>query len=116
MTADGAVSGAALDRDFRLTALNSERLTASGALTFATARHARELGIALLTGGASGTGGAEVDCSGITATDSAGLAVLIDWLAQARRAGRKLRYANLPAGLTALARISEVEALLSGTS
>jgi len=44
--------------------------------------------------------------------DSAGLAVLLDWLGAAKRRGRTLRYTHLPADLTALARISEVEDLL----
>ena len=54
----------------------------------------------------------EVDCAGISASDSAGLAVLLDWLGAAKRAGRSLRYRQLPAGLMALGRISEVEVLL----
>ena len=45
----------------------------------------------------------EVDCSGITASDSAGLTVLLDWLALAKRDGRSLRYLNLPEGLLAIA-------------
>jgi len=38
--------------------------------------------------------------------------VLLDWLGAMKRAGRALRYTHLPAGLVALARISEVEELL----
>jgi phospholipid transport system transporter-binding protein len=45
--------------------------------------------------------------------DSAGLAVLLDWLSAAKRAGRSLRYAHLPEDLVALARISEVDELLA---
>ena len=56
--------------------------------------------------------GLEIDCSGVSAADSAGLAVLIDWLAAARAARRTLRYSGLPAGLAALGRISEVQELL----
>ncbi len=54
----------------------------------------------------------EVDCSGITASDSAGLTVLLDWLARAKHNGQSLRYVNLPAGLLAIAKISEVDGLL----
>ncbi|MGH8259510.1 MAG: STAS domain-containing protein [Steroidobacteraceae bacterium] len=82
-----------------------------GPLTFATARRA-------LTGGleafASSPGPIEVDCSGIAASDSAGLAVLIEWLGWARRARRELRYASVPATLGAIARISEMDGLLFG--
>jgi phospholipid transport system transporter-binding protein len=54
----------------------------------------------------------EIDCGGITLSDSAGLAVLLEWLGAARRAGRSLRYTKLPAGLAALAHISDVQELL----
>ena len=50
-----------------------------GPLTFATARRALALGRELL--GASAAHAVEIDCSGVTAGDSAGLAVLLDWLA-----------------------------------
>lgn len=85
-------------------------LAAQGPLTFATARKARELGRQALAGTAAT--GLEIDCRGVSAADSAGLAVLIDWLAAARAARRTLRYSGLPAGLAALARISEVQELL----
>jgi len=38
--------------------------------------------------------------------------VLLEWLSVAKRTGRSLRYVRLPAGLAALARISDVEELL----
>ena len=54
----------------------------------------------------------EVDLSGITATDGAGLAVLLTWAARARATGQALTFAGLPAQLSALARVCGVEALL----
>jgi phospholipid transport system transporter-binding protein len=81
-----------------------------GALTFATARRANEEGLRTFT--ESGARELEVDCRRITASDSAGLTVLLDWLAHARREGRSLRFVNLPPGLLAIARISEVDELL----
>jgi phospholipid transport system transporter-binding protein len=95
---------------FRLVASAEGRFAAQGPLTFATARRARELGVQALAGAAGGA--REIACAGITASDSAGLAVLLDWLGGAKRAGRPLRYRQLPPGLVALARISEVEELL----
>jgi len=95
---------------FRLMAAGDGRYTAEGPLTFATARRARDLGERLVNG--AGGAALEIDCAGVSASDSAGLAVLIDWLGTARRAGRTLRCTHLPPGLTALARISEVEELL----
>jgi phospholipid transport system transporter-binding protein len=95
----------------RLTAVAEARLALQGPLTFATARAGRELGVRALASG--GTGALEIDCAGVTASDSAGLAVLLDWLRIAKGAGRSLHYAHLPEGLQALARISEVEELLA---
>ena len=54
----------------------------------------------------------QVDCSGIDVADSAAVTVLLDWLARAKAAGRSLCFANLPQGLLAIARISEVDGLL----
>ena len=54
----------------------------------------------------------EIDCAGLGTTDSAGLAVMLDWLAAAKLAGRSLQFLALPQGLAALARISDVEELL----
>jgi phospholipid transport system transporter-binding protein len=107
-----AAPGAAAPGVFRLVASTAGRFAAEGPLTFATARRARELGEQILAGDSASA--LEVGCAGITASDSAGLAVLLDWLASARRAGRTLRYTQLPPGLAALARISEVEELLAG--
>jgi len=95
---------------FRLVPSQNGRLAAQGPLTFATARRAREQGLEAV---AAATGTLEIDCSAVTAGDSAGLAVLLDWLGAARQSGRKLRYTHLPQGLTALARISEAEELLA---
>jgi phospholipid transport system transporter-binding protein len=109
-----AATGASARHDtggtFELVASENGRFTARGMLTFATARQAREQGLRSLASAAGRE--LEVDCAGITASDSAGLAVLLDWLGATKRAGRALRYTQLPGGLLALARISEVEELL----
>jgi phospholipid transport system transporter-binding protein len=109
--AGGTASADAGTDTFRLAAAGDGRCSATGVLTFATARRALELGERLLKG-ADGAA-LEIDCTGVTASDSAGLAVLIDWLGTAKRAGVRLRYSHLPAGLNALASISEVEELLT---
>lgn len=95
---------------FSLAAGGNGRHLAEGPLTFASARRARELGLDALE--AAGDGGLTIDCQGVTASDSAGLAVLLDWLAAARAQGRSLRFTHLPQGLAALGRISEVNELL----
>ena len=55
---------------------------------------------------------AVIDLAGVTASDSAGLALLIEWLSVAKSAGRTLRFENIPSQLQQLARLSEVEELL----
>jgi phospholipid transport system transporter-binding protein len=95
---------------FEITAGADGRAHVHGVLTFTTARRARDEGLEKFR--TCTARACEVDCSGITASDSAGLAVMLDWLAFAKRDGRSLRFVNLPAGLLAIARISDVEGLL----
>jgi len=54
-----------------------------------------------------------LDLSGVTRANSAGLALLIEWRRLAQRPGRSISVRNAPAALRNLARISELEALLS---
>jgi phospholipid transport system transporter-binding protein len=91
--------------------LHTGKVEVRGALTFATARHAREAGRRLIE--ISGDAALEMDCGGVTESDSAGLAVLLDWLALARRYGRKLSFKSLPAPIAAVARLSNVDTLLN---
>ena len=106
---------AAIDRNsdstaFEIAAGADGRAHVRGALIFATAVRARTEGLGKFQ--QCGNRSCQVDCSGITKSDSAGLSVLLDWLALAKRDGRSLRYVNLTEGLIALAKISEVEELL----
>ena len=86
------------------------QFAAGGPLTFATARLARESGLAAFE--AADSRRIEVDCSGVGPADSAGMAVLIDWLAFAKRSGRSMHFGSLPEQVQALARISEALELL----
>jgi phospholipid transport system transporter-binding protein len=54
----------------------------------------------------------DVDLGGVGESDSAGLALLIEWLRMARQSGKEIHFANVPAQIEALARISEVEDLI----
>lgn len=78
-------------------------------LLFATVPALRPQGVALI-GAAQGQ--LRIDLSAVAAADSAGLALLIDWLACARSAGKPLVYERIPDALMALARLSDVEPLL----
>ena len=86
-------------------------VTVTGELTFATAREARQAGVLVLEG--SRAVRIVVDCAAGTRADSAGLAVLLDWLAWGRRKSRAVSLINLPASLVAIAKISEVDELLT---
>jgi phospholipid transport system transporter-binding protein len=88
---------------------SGERYRLEAPLRFGTVGTVRSLGLELI-----GAAGAELtfDLSAVPAADSAGLALLIDWLAQARARRTKLHYAKPPEALRALARLSDVEPLI----
>ena len=52
-----------------------------------------------------------LDLAGVTEGDSAGLALLIEWLRLAQQKRQKISFVNVPQQIEALARISEVEDL-----
>jgi phospholipid transport system transporter-binding protein len=79
-------------------------------LTLLTVTALRDPGLTLI-GAASGA--LTFDLAEVPEVDSAGLALLIDWLASARARSLKLRYAKPGKILLSLARLSEVEPLLT---
>jgi phospholipid transport system transporter-binding protein len=88
------------------------RFTLDGAVTMATVTGLRSAGLQAF---ARGSGAIEVDLAGVQRADSGALALMVDWLAWARTAGRALRYTSVPAALLALARLSGVDELLVGS-
>lgn len=54
----------------------------------------------------------EVDLSGVTETDSAGLALLLEWITWANHTVREIRFLDTPKKIDAIARTTEVEDLL----
>lgn len=93
-----------------LTESSSGEFIACGPLTFSTATLAREKGLTAFA--AASSKAIQVDCSGITSSDSAGMTVLLDWLSYAKHSGRSLHYGNLPEQVQAIARISDALELL----
>jgi phospholipid transport system transporter-binding protein len=83
-----------------------------GELTLAQVGPWRARGRRLLAG-AAGSGPLHMELQGVTRVDSAGLALLVDWLAWAHSAGRVLAFEALPPALLALARLSDLEDLLA---
>ncbi|MBK1701211.1 STAS domain-containing protein [Thiococcus pfennigii] len=53
-----------------------------------------------------------IDLGGVGRANSAGLALLLEWLGQARARGRALRFANPPDSLLRLAGLSNLDHLL----
>lgn len=95
-------------RDFELTDLGGGRFALSGDMTFDTAgqilrqsedpfeEHTR----------------IEVDLSDVEDTDSAGLALLLEWITWANHTVREIRFLEMPEKIKAIARTTEVEHLL----
>jgi phospholipid transport system transporter-binding protein len=65
----------------------------------------------------AGTGELVIDLAQVTRADSAGLALLIEWLRVADKAGCRARLANIPQQVQTLIRINGLHgALLSGSA
>jgi phospholipid transport system transporter-binding protein len=53
-----------------------------------------------------------LDLHGVTRTDSAGLALLIDWLRSARHEHKRIVFKNMPSQMLAVAKVSELDDIL----
>jgi len=54
----------------------------------------------------------EVDLTGVTDTDSAGLALLLEWITWANHTVREIRFVGTPEKIDAIAKTTEVDHLL----
>ena len=92
----------------KLTQTGSSSWLFEGELTFATVA-------GMLTAGpkVDPTKPAVVDLSGLTRGDSAGLSLLVEWLAVARASGGALRYTGLPEKFARLTRVAGLDFLNS---
>ena len=95
----------------RLESLGAGRFRVSGVLDASTARAMLEQSEARFEQFKD----LDVDLGGVGESDSAGVALLIEWLRMARQSQKAIRFANVPAQIEALARISEVEDLIAGS-
>jgi phospholipid transport system transporter-binding protein len=89
-----------------------ERSRVTGALHFSTVSALLEPGAAAISEGRA----AVIDLSTVSESDSSGLALLIEWLSVAKSARRSLRYENISEQIQELARLSDVEGLLTRAS
>lgn len=55
----------------------------------------------------------EIDLSGVTLSDSAGLALLLEWVTWANHTVREIRFTGMPERVLAIAKTTEVEGLLT---
>lgn len=94
-----------------LEALGNGRFKVSGALDADTATDLLKRSEAAFKEAGSSL---EIDLSNVPEGDSAGLALLIEWLRLAKQRQQTIHFKNVPAQIAALARISEVENLLNG--
>ncbi len=93
----------------RLAAGADGRWRLAGALTLATVGGLWGEGVERL----AGLGGRlELDLGGVERSDSAGLALLVAWMGEARRRGIELEVRNLPGQMRAIAAASGLEGLL----
>lgn len=96
------------DSQFEFESLGGGRFAIRGVFGFRTARAVLERGATLF----GDTQVIKVDLSGVTEADSAGLALLIEWVNWARQRQREIRFFDIPPQIQAIAKISEVADLL----
>ena len=95
--------------DFEIQDLGDGKFAVSGAMTFATAEKILRTSEEPFEEHSQ----LEIDLSGITASDSAGLALLLEWVTWANHSVREIHFKNMPEKIIAIARTTEVEQLLS---
>ena len=84
------------------------RLEVEGELVFASVGRLLQDSEPLL----AGSGPLVIDLGGVEGSDSAGLALLLEWLDRGRARGRRIRFRGLPDPLRRIARLSNLESLL----
>ena len=89
-----------------------EHFVLRGELSFSTVMGLLRDSAVLLWGNSSVT----LDLAGVTRTDSAGLALLLEWIKIARRQGKSIRFCNIPEQMMAVAEVAGIGALLPVTS
>jgi len=85
------------------------RYVVAGDLTFATVREALRQSPPTFGGETQ----IEFDLSGVTAADSAGLALLVEWYRRAAQSGGEAKFSGVPTQVRALAKISDLDKLLN---
>lgn len=84
------------------------RCLIKGVLDFTTAREALSAVAVYIASNDT----LDIDLSGVTDANSAGLALLVEWLAEARRANHDITFHHIPDSLRQLAVVSQVDGLI----
>jgi phospholipid transport system transporter-binding protein len=84
------------------------QLALSGPLVFSTASELLDVSRGMFAGSSE----ISIDLGGVTKVDSAGLALLLEWLRWGWAEKRTVRFTALPEKLLAIARLSGVEEML----
>ncbi len=86
----------------------NDRIEVSGVLSFTTVPDLRADAVHMF----AGAGRMTVDLGGVSRSDSAGLALMIEWLREARRRKVDLRFAHVPDQIRHMAQVSSLEDIL----
>jgi phospholipid transport system transporter-binding protein len=92
----------------QLAAIGEGQLRVDGDLDFESVAPLLAKGVALMPQ----NGQLQIDLSGVKSANSAGLALLLEWLDLARARGISLRYLDMPESLTRIAAFSNLGTLL----
>ncbi|MCB1733865.1 MAG: STAS domain-containing protein [Gammaproteobacteria bacterium] len=84
------------------------RIEVRGELTFATVPTLRITALRLF----SKVRSVHIDLAGVTGADSAGLALLIEWMRELRRRQHTAHFSHIPDALRVIAELSDVDSLL----
>ena len=95
--------------DFELQDIGDGKFALSGEMTFDTAERILRASEAPFEEHTQ----LEIDLSGVTGSDSAGLALLLEWVTWANHTVREVRFTGLPERVMAIAKTTEVEGLLT---
>lgn len=85
--------------------MDATRFPVDGVLTFESVPDLFRQSVAWF----AGSGDLVIDLAGVTRADSAGLALMLEWLRRARAARRGLHFANIPAQVQTLIRINGLQ-------
>lgn len=91
-----------------ITSSVADQFVVAGNLSFDTASYLLQQGNVLFATASNIT----IDLSAVSHADSAGLALLLEWLRYGKLNNKTVRYINMPAQLKSLAAISEVDTML----